>query len=358
MPVFNGEDFLEHAVRSILNQSFSDFDFIIVNDGSTDRTRSLIDAFSLSDDRIKPIHLPDTQGVGRARQIALEASSATLVAIMDSDDVAHPDRLVCQVRHLKTHQNVDILATQVRQINRDGKVVGLPRYPTRNRAVANLMPLVTAIPNPTVMMRREAILRIGGYRPFGAAEDRDLWLRALREGLSVRALRYRLLDYRVFATADDDKRRRYAEWSLFADVINDVGFPNLGTTPLGQSQIHRDALDYAISRSASPAVSGALLRLRSSSSRIQDEAQDWLSDIPYNENRSSTQFLQLCFRLSLSLASAGRWNSAMRHLVLALRANPVATSLELWRRITNRFFLKQIALLEFLASLNDEERQL
>src|SRR6218665_3390156 len=111
MAVFNREHMVARAIRSILDQDFDDFEFIIVDDGSADRTIDTIRRFT--DPRIRLIILPVNGGIGFARNIGVSLARGAFIATMDSDDVAMPDRLGKQYAYLHAHDNVDILGSWV-----------------------------------------------------------------------------------------------------------------------------------------------------------------------------------------------------------------------------------------------------
>lgn len=110
MSVYNGERFLADAIRSILAQSFGDFEFLILDDGSTDSSRSIIAGFAASDSRIRPI-IRENRGLIASLNQLLEEARAPLIARMDADDISHPERFSRQISFLAGHPDHGVLGT-------------------------------------------------------------------------------------------------------------------------------------------------------------------------------------------------------------------------------------------------------
>ena len=180
LPVRDGERFLGKAIDSILAQSLEDFELIIVNDGSADRSGEIIETYLASDRRVRSITLEPTGLIG-ALNIGLEAARADLVARMDADDIALPLRLEKQLAFLEQNPEVAVVGTQRQRVDTEGRFLRSSTYPCDPEALAKLfLSGGNGLDHPTVMYRRQAVLDVGGYRePFRSAEDRDLWLRLI-----------------------------------------------------------------------------------------------------------------------------------------------------------------------------------
>jgi len=178
MPVYNAEPYLAEAIESILGQTFADFEFLIVNDGSTDRSGAILERYAAHDPRIRASTRPNT-GYTVALNELLGQASGGMVARMDADDVALPQRLERQVAYLGSHPEVVCVGTAVHFIDSAGRFLrdghpGMDHEAIEQRALEGDCPLN----HPSVMMRRAAVLAVGGYHPeFEPAEDLDLWLR-------------------------------------------------------------------------------------------------------------------------------------------------------------------------------------
>jgi glycosyltransferase involved in cell wall biosynthesis len=173
MPVHNAERYLGEAVESILGQTFADFEFLIVDDGSTDRSRAILERYAAQDQRIHLTSRPNT-GYAVALNELLSLARGQLVARMDADDVALPERLARQVDYLRAHPDVVCVGSAVHFIDAGGRFLrdrhpGMEHEAIQERALAG----DCALNHPSVMMRRA-----GGYHvEFMPAEDLDLWLR-------------------------------------------------------------------------------------------------------------------------------------------------------------------------------------
>jgi glycosyltransferase involved in cell wall biosynthesis len=196
MPVYNAERFLVEAVESIVTQTFTDFEFLIVDDGSTDASLAILRKYAARDPRIRLISRPNT-GIAVALNEMLQLARGEFVARMDSDDVSLPDRFERQVAFLRANPDVLAVGGAYTITDQNGGELTTIRPPEQDpeiqaRALSGLM----AICHPTAMLRREALDAVGGYRKeLVPAEDLDLWLRLGERGglanLAQVVLRYR-----------------------------------------------------------------------------------------------------------------------------------------------------------------------
>lgn len=183
MPVYNGQQYLAQAIESILQQTAEDFEFIIVDDGSTDSSKRIIEQYQRHDRRITLISRPNTGIVG-ALNDGLAESRCEIIARMDADDVALPQRFEKQLLHLEMHPEITLLGTRVLLIDADGLPICEWAMETKHEAIDHghlngLWPMV----HPTIMVRREAIMAIGGYREaYATQEDLDLFFRIAERG--------------------------------------------------------------------------------------------------------------------------------------------------------------------------------
>ncbi len=192
MPVYNRAAYIEECVESILAQTFTDFELVIVDDGSTDGTCGLIRSFR--DPRIRLIR--GTHDYIASCNRALDEARGKYVARMDSDDLMMPDRLRLQYDYLEAHPGVDILGGDMRVFG-EGEEWTMT-YPGEVD-VRSLYERGSGLAHPTVMMRRESIDRLGirYERPYIYAEDYAFWARAAMQGLAIRNLPEVLVRYRL-----------------------------------------------------------------------------------------------------------------------------------------------------------------
>jgi glycosyltransferase involved in cell wall biosynthesis len=196
MPAYNAERYLDQAVHSILDQTFMDFELIIVDDGSTDNTRSILERIAARDSRVRAVSRPNTGYVVALNEM-IGMARAPLLARMDADDVALPDRFERQVAFLEEHPEVVAVGSAVEIIDYRGRfLTHWKPHLSNDELQAQALSGRTPLCHPSVMIRADAIRAIGGYRElYYSAEDLDLWLRLGEEGqlacLSEVLLRYR-----------------------------------------------------------------------------------------------------------------------------------------------------------------------
>jgi|SRR5579875_370067 len=203
MSVFNGDVFLQESLESILNQSFRDFEFIVIDDGSTDGSWSLLDVYAQRDSRMRVYH-QQNRGLVQSLNRGCELARGTYIARMDADDIALRDRLTWQVDFLRQHPEIAVLGGAVELIDRRGRSLGGYARPLSGLELKSALLTRCALIHPTVMMRKDAFVFTKGYRQAVAdAEDWDLWLRMSEwfglANLDVAVLKYRLHPHQITA---------------------------------------------------------------------------------------------------------------------------------------------------------------
>jgi glycosyltransferase involved in cell wall biosynthesis len=234
MPAYNAERYVEEAVRSILDQSFTDFEFLIVDDGSTDGTGAILDQLAREDPRIRVIHRVNG-GLVSALNLLVSEARGEFLARMDADDLALPERLGRQIDYLRSHPDCLVVGSVVQVIDPDGDVL-CEWFPSRSHEEldgANLEGSKgSVLCHPSVMMRRESVLALGGYREaFYLAEDLDLWLRMAERGrianLAEPMLKYRCHPMSIGHT--QKPRQRKVTREAIAEARQRRGLPPIPT---------------------------------------------------------------------------------------------------------------------------------
>lgn len=206
MPVYNARKYIKAAVDSILNQTFTDFEFIIINDGSTDGTSGILEAYAEQDSRIRLISR-ENKGLVASLNEGLELIKTPLIARMDADDIALPTRLEEQFNFLTLNPDTVCVGSFFEVINEQGDGLTVLESPVTNDDIQDdLIKGHTVLCHPTVMMRTAAVLEVGSYKDeYYLVEDLDLWLRLGEVGLLANIpktlMKYRVLESSVSSIA-------------------------------------------------------------------------------------------------------------------------------------------------------------
>jgi glycosyltransferase involved in cell wall biosynthesis len=195
MPVYNAERFLREAIDSILQQTFTDFEFLILDDGSTDSSVAIIKSYT--DPRIRFVQNEKNLGISATLNRGIELASCELIARMDADDLSYPERLQKQWDFFQTHADVALLSTWAREITEEGEPVHTAAW--RQPFFYYNLTFECWIYHPTVMYRRRAVLDVGAYSTR-YSEDYDLWWRLSRK-YKIDNLSEVLVDYRLTAVS-------------------------------------------------------------------------------------------------------------------------------------------------------------
>ena len=195
MSAYNAEKYISQTIKSVLNQTFIDFEFLIFNDGSKDKTEEIIGSYG--DHRIKSVNQSNI-GLTKTLNKALALSQGEYIARMDADDICEPARLQKQVDFLKNHPEIGICGTWVKMIDADGTFIKNYDLPTENKDIRKMLLLHNPLIHPSVMFRRKIYSDIGGYdESFRFAQDYEYWTRILAKYQAANLPEY-LLNYRVF----------------------------------------------------------------------------------------------------------------------------------------------------------------
>jgi GT2 family glycosyltransferase len=184
MPVFNREEFVGEAIQSVIDQDLADFEFLIVDDGSTDLTPDLLRAWARKDARIVVITGSRNLGIAEAPNLGLRNARTEYVARFDSDDIIMPGRLAAQAAVLDSHPEVVLVSSFYETMDRDGHYLGTWDVEEPHEVVTWLLHFYNIVGGGGhVMFRRSQVLALGGYdAAYPSSEDYDLWVRLLRTG--------------------------------------------------------------------------------------------------------------------------------------------------------------------------------
>ena len=215
LPFFNAEKTLENAIRSILNQTFSDFELILVDNNSSDKSADIAQIFAQTDSRIFLLK-EVKQGVAFAMNCGLQHARGKFLARMDSDDISLPTRLDKQLGYLKKNPAIDFVGTEVKYVSKDKDYKGFQRFVNwansfhspqeieQNRFVE--IPVI----NPTILFRRKVFEKFGGCLNGNFPEDYEMQLRYLQDGVKMAKLPEKLLEWHDSPTRLTRTNERYS----------------------------------------------------------------------------------------------------------------------------------------------------
>ena len=198
MSVYNGERFLSESVTSVLNQTVRDLELVVVDDGSVDSTPDLLRNFAARDSRVRVLRRQHS-GVPESANAGIAEARYDWIARTDSDDRMLPQRLERQLAFLESNPHLGVAASQCYFINAAGKQIGSSSHTLDvERGRRELRPsCFVEITQSTVLMKKAAVLDVGGYRDLSYAEDRDLWGRLATRGYAMGCQPEFLVEYRL-----------------------------------------------------------------------------------------------------------------------------------------------------------------
>ena len=181
MSVYNGAPHLAEAIQSILNQTFTGFEFLILDDGSTDGSGDIIDAFAAKDPRIVAVR-QENMGLARSLNKGVGLAKGAYIARQDADDVSFPYRLSQQMAFLKRHRDVILCGAWFEEVN-EGGGKKIRRYPLEDHALRVNLKYINQFCHPSVVFEKEAFVKAGAYdERFPTGQDFELWIRLAEQG--------------------------------------------------------------------------------------------------------------------------------------------------------------------------------
>ena len=225
LPVYNAEKYLTQSIESVLTQTYQNFELLLIDDGSTDKSKEIM--YSYHDDRIKILLNKYNRGLVYSLNKGIKYAQGKYIARMDADDICLPQRFQYQVKYMEGHPEVDVCGTCIEAFSAQGSWV--ISYPQDDKQIKSKMFFGCAFAHPTVMMRRKTLLD-NAYRysdDFLYAEDYDLWCRMMKRCKFYNIPRV-LLKYRVGTTTKisdvhSERQKRLTEEIIkrnISDLLN------------------------------------------------------------------------------------------------------------------------------------------
>jgi cellulose synthase/poly-beta-1,6-N-acetylglucosamine synthase-like glycosyltransferase len=219
MVICNVDRFLRESIESILGQTFRDFEFIIVDFGSTDNSRTIASSYAEKDRRVQVHEIPNC-GLAEARNAGAFLAQGRYIAVMDADDISLPNRLQSEVDFMEKHSEVSILGGATQWIDEAGNSLGIHRFSNHDHELNSPSTLAFPFCHPTVLIRKQAFMQVGGYRTgFTFGEDYDLWLR-LAEHFRGANLEQVVLKYRNHPYQVQSRKSRQQSLCLLAAQVS------------------------------------------------------------------------------------------------------------------------------------------
>jgi len=199
MATFNEKpEYIKGAIQSILNQTFKNFELIVIDDSTNEATKKEIDLLASVDSRIVLIRKKERMGFVPALNEGLRIAKGDYIARMDGDDLSYPNRFEIQLKYMNSHPEVDILGGAIDIMNEDGKITSHRNYPLGGLSLKIYNIFRDPLAHPTVLIRKAELNDFQYDVSFKRGEDVDLWLRLRNQGAEIRNISNSVLKYRVF----------------------------------------------------------------------------------------------------------------------------------------------------------------
>jgi len=206
MSVYNGERYLKEAIESILEQTFKDFEFIIVDDGSDDKILKILNEYAKKDIRIRIIKNKKNIGLTKSLNKAIKTAKGKYIARMDADDISLQNRFFKQVAIFKKYHDVSIVVNNYAIIDKNNKEIKVQKLPSDNFSLYNSVRKNNIICHGSIMIKKTLLDKIGGYNELlDFAQDYDLWLRVFKNGYKFYLIPEVLYKFRISPESAEKK---------------------------------------------------------------------------------------------------------------------------------------------------------
>jgi glycosyltransferase involved in cell wall biosynthesis len=211
LSVYNAEKYVGIAIESILNQTFTDFELIAIDDCSTDNSWQIVQKYMSSDGRIKAVRNHTNLGGCETLNVGLKLAKGKYIARLDNDDWSYPDRLERQFNFLESHPSVGIVGGTIEIMNENGQLIGIRKYNISDKEIRKHIFRYSPFAHPLVMIRKTVLDKVGCYDPvFAPADDYELYFRIGSES-QFENLPDVLLRYRVVSNSITSKQTKKME---------------------------------------------------------------------------------------------------------------------------------------------------
>jgi len=210
MAAFNAEKYIAQSIESLINQTYTDFELILIDDGSEDETKKIIKQFSENDDRIIPVFNEKNLGLTKNLNYGIKISKGEFIARMDADDISYVTRLEKQLNFLDNNPKIDLVGTASIDIDKNGKEINKRIVPEKHEQIVDLLPKANPITHSTVLFRKKSFAKVNFYNEaYKTTQDYELWFRAIGAGLKFHNLQEILFEYRIDENYNKRKSLKY-----------------------------------------------------------------------------------------------------------------------------------------------------
>lgn len=214
MCCYNEQRYIREAIESVLSQTFGDFEFIIWNDGSTDKTEEIIKSYN--DNRIRYFYHQNT-GVGEALRLACQQVKGKYIARIDADDICMPERFRKQVAYLEAHPDCVLCSSAYYYIDENGIATGR-RFPASWNFIMKRQ--LNSIAHPATMFRTASYIKAGGYTPLRSGQDKIMWSKLMSLGKFIN-LQEPLIKYRMLSSSITRSFPADSEYGQIIRILRD-----------------------------------------------------------------------------------------------------------------------------------------
>lgn len=217
IPAYNAEKYVEHAVRSIMNQTYKNLEILVTDDCSTDNTLDILQKLAEEDARISIHHNEQNKKIVQTLNELVERAKGKYIARMDADDLALHNRIEKQIDYLETHSEIGICGTNAWHINESDKIIGISRLPETNEEIQKFKIYKCPLYHPSVVVRKDLLFKNRYDERYIHSEDYELWVR-LSTKTKIYNLKERLLYYRIH-TSQISKKYTNEQVSLGKEIL-------------------------------------------------------------------------------------------------------------------------------------------
>lgn len=222
MPAYNAEAYIERAIKSVLNQTCGDFELIIIDDGSSDKTPEIIKKYKKKDRRIKVIRNTNNLQIAHCLNKGAMLARGDFIARMDADDVSYPKRLELQYALFKKNVKVAIVGADMVIIDKKGRPLFKREYPQSDHELKKVMFRYSPFAHPVIMMKKRVFKEFGGYdTKMVPCEDIDLWFK-IGSKYQFANIPHPLLKYTLIQSSNSNKSLRMLELLTFKTRLNAI----------------------------------------------------------------------------------------------------------------------------------------